>query len=184
MHWASISSPARFRPCAPTVTPSPEPSLTGGWCSPGSPGSSRWPRYGCCATGPGPAHGDGDDADPRPGSQAEAVPSSGRRGAAVTGAGDGEAVQVSGTCDGLEVFEIHGLPTGGAGRDRGGDLATAGVPHEDRRAVGRGVLVPPLPHAGQHRPQITALAGEPVVVALRVLAVGHFHQDAGFHQPG
>src|SRR5262249_61812797 len=69
-HWGSTGSPARFRPCAPTVTPSLEPSLTGGWFLPGSPGSSRWPRCGYCATGPCPARADGDDGDRRPGGQA------------------------------------------------------------------------------------------------------------------
>src|SRR5215831_491737 len=100
------------------------------------------------------------------------------------GSGDGEAVQVSWPRGGLEVADVHWFAAGGAGRDCCGDLAAPAVPDEDGRAVWRGVLVAPLPQAGQHRPQVTAFAGEPVVVARRVLAVGHLHQDAGVHQLG
>src|SRR5215469_5702827 len=106
------------------------------------------------------------------------------RSAAGGATGDGEAVEVSWPRGGLEVADVHWFAAGGAGRDGCGDLAAGAVPDEDWRAVWRGVLVAPLPHAGQHRPQVTAFAGEAVVVARRVLAVGHFHQDAGVHQLG
>jgi ABC-type multidrug transport system ATPase subunit len=68
-HWgvgcSSTRSGARSRACAPTATPSPEPSLTAGWCSQGSPRSSRWPPCGCSTVGAWPARTDGDEADQR-----------------------------------------------------------------------------------------------------------------------
>ena len=58
------------------------------------------------------------------------------------------------------------------------------VDHLERRPVGRRVGVAPLAHGREHRPQVPALGGEPVVGAGRVVAVGNLRQDARLDQPG
>ena len=63
------------------------------------------------------------------------------------------------------------------------DLPAALVGHQHRGTVGGGVLVAPLAHGGEDRPQVTALVGEPVVEARGVLAVGDLGQDPGLDQP-
>jgi len=55
--------------------------------------------------------------------------------------------------------------------------ATADVAHDHGRAAGRRVLVAPLHQRDEDRPEIDALAREPVLEALRTLLVARAPQD-------
>ncbi len=60
---------------------------------------------------------------------------------------------------------------------------TTGVVHElERGAIGRRPPVAPLPHGGEHGPQVSALVGEAVLVAQRPLLVGNLLQHTCLDQ--
>src|SRR5579863_3157439 len=69
-----------------------------------------------------------------------------------------------------------------AGRHGRHDVPAAGVPGLKRRPAGRRPLVPPLTHGRHHVPQVTALGGEPVLGARRMVTVGNALKDPRLDQ--
>ncbi len=72
---------------------------------------------------------------------------------------------------------VEGLPAVRAHRHRRDDVSARGVPGLDGRAGRRGPLVAPLPHGRDDVPEVTALAGEPVLRARRMIGVGDPRED-------
>ena len=88
----------------------------------------------------------------------------------------------AGSRDRADLAQADDLAAHGADVLDAGVAAAVPVDDLDRRTVGCGPLVAPLPQGAQHRPQRAALVGEDVLVAERPLLVGAALDNAVGHE--